>query len=113
MAAPAFANTKAGGYGSRLKAGTTARELRRLKFATRVEWRFKKLPALEVRDAAFGGGFDAFLEIFGGAQLGLLDQLVVGGGQHAVGEAGAHGGAGGDEAERRAFGDLGRELHGL
>ena len=47
------------------------------------------------------------------AQLGLLGEFVVGGGQHAVGEAGAHGGAGGDQAERRAFGDLGGELHRL
>ena len=69
--------------------------------------------ALEIRDAAFGGGLDAFLEILGGAQLVLLDQFVVGGGEHAVGEAGAHGGAGGDQAERRAFGDLLRQLHGL
>ena len=34
-------------------------------------------------------------------------------GQHAVGEAGAHGGAGREQAERRAFGNFLRELHGL
>src|SRR6185437_10672562 len=69
------------------------------------------LPSLKVRHTPFGGGFDAFLEILGDAQLVLLDQFVVGRGQHAVGEIAAHGGAGRDQAERRAFRDLGGELH--
>src|ERR1700756_4560305 len=51
-------------------------------------------PPSEIRDAALGGGLDAFLEVFGGAQLVLLDQFVVGCSKHTVGEAGAHGGAG-------------------
>src|SRR4029077_10664252 len=59
---------------------------------TAVEVRLLPSPSPEIRDAALFGGFDAFLEIFGGAEFGLLDQFVIGGGEHAVGEAGAHGG---------------------
>jgi len=36
---------------------------------------------------------------------------VIGRGHHAIGQACAHRGAGGDEAERGAFGDLAGELH--
>ena len=71
----------------------------------------RTLPPLEIRDAALCRRLDAFLEVFRGAQLVLLDQFVIGRGEHAVGEAGAHGGAGRDQAERRAFGDFGGELH--
>src|SRR5258706_864975 len=73
---------------------------------TAVEARRLASPSPEIRNAAFGGGFDAFLEIFGGAQFGLLDQFVIGGGEHAVGEAGAHGGTGRDQAERRTLGNF-------
>src|SRR6202044_440356 len=61
--------------------------------------RGRRLPPPEIRDPALGGGLDAFLEILGGAQPVLFDQFMVGGGQHAVGEAGAHGGAGRDQAK--------------
>ena len=36
---------------------------------------------------------------------------MIGRGEYAVGEAGAHGGAGGEQAERRALGDFLGELH--
>src|SRR5580704_9144717 len=54
----------------------------------RREEQVAELPSLEVRDAAFGDGLDAFLEIVGDAQPVLLDQLVIGSGEHAVGKAG-------------------------
>ena len=38
---------------------------------------------------------------------------MIGGGEDAVGEAGAHGSAGREQAERRAFGDLAGEFHCL
>src|SRR5215470_11483301 len=43
------------------------------------------LPPLEIGGATLGGGLDAFLEVLGGAQPVLLDQFVIGRGQHAVG----------------------------
>ena len=67
---------------------------------------------LKFGDAALLGGLDAFLEVLGGAQPRLFGEFVVGGGEHALGEAGAHRGAGREQAERRALGDLLRELHG-
>src|SRR6266404_2250803 len=69
------------------------------------------LAPFEVRRPALFGGLDAFLEIFGGAKAGLFGQFVVGGGQHAVGEAFAHRGAGRKQAERRTFGNFRREFH--
>src|SRR6185437_9250777 len=42
-------------------------------------------PPLEIRDAPLCGCLHAFLEILGDAQAVLLDQLVVGCSQHAVG----------------------------
>src|SRR5262245_5604343 len=44
----------------------------------------------EIRDAAFGGGLDALLEILSRAQFRLLDEFVIGRGQHALGKASAH-----------------------
>src|SRR4051812_4723795 len=96
-------------YGSRLKAGTTCGECS----ATLTSRHLETSPPLEIRHAALGRCLDAFLEVLGDAQLVLFDQLVVGRGQNAVGEAGAHGGAGGDQAERRTLGDLCCELHRL
>src|SRR5260370_25694517 len=57
---------------------------------TAVEARRLASPSPEIRDAALFGGFDAFLEIFGGAQFGLLDQFVIWCGEDSVGEAGPH-----------------------
>src|ERR1700733_8479156 len=72
----------------------------------------KSSPSLEISDAALFGRLDTFLEVFGGAQPRLLGKFVVGGGEHTVGKPGAHGGAGREQAERRALGDFLRELHG-
>src|SRR6185437_12816259 len=70
-------------------------------------------PSLEIGDAAFLGGLDAFLEILGRAQPRLFGEFMVGGCHDAVGEAGAHGGAGREQAERRTFGNLSGELDGF
>src|SRR5262249_44154572 len=42
----------------------------------------------EIGDAALGHGFDAFLEVVGQAQAGLLGKLVLGRGPDALSEAG-------------------------
>ena len=59
----------------------------------------RSLP-FEVRHAALFGGLDAFLEILGAAQPGLFGEFKVGLRRNAIGEAGAHGRAGRDQAER-------------
>src|SRR5688572_19310066 len=68
------------------------------------------LPPHEPRHPPLVDSVDAFLEVGGLAQAGLLDELLVGGGTHAVGKAGAHRRARGDDAQRRALGDLFGEL---
>src|SRR6202140_2854976 len=93
--------------------GSEGGEAKSLPYPYRVEAMRDSSPPPEIRDAAFGGGLDAFLEVFGGAQPGLFGELVIGRGHHAVGEAGAHGGAGCEQAERRALGDFLRQLHGI
>src|SRR5258708_32954360 len=90
-------------YGSRIVA-------RYARLSGTTEW---ASPSPEIRNAALFGGFDAFLEIFGGAEPRLLGEFVIGAGHDAVGEASAHGGAGRDQAGRRTFGDLLGKLHGL
>src|SRR4051794_15532216 len=65
----------------------------------------------EIGGPALRRGFDAFAEIVGHAQAILLGEFVIRRMLDAVRESRAHGGAGRQKAERRAFGNFLRERH--
>src|SRR5271170_4410760 len=66
-----------------------------------------RLSAIENRHSPFGHRRDAFLEIIGFAQAGLLGEFMFGGGTDAVSQIAPQSSARRDQAEWRVFGYLG------